>query len=1151
MPHSAGDRELHGGANSADRCPRCRAALPARKSAACAAALVGLTLALGPSAAWAGFDADRDGVWDEIDAYPCDATASGAAFVPAQGDHGLLMFEDMFPNVGDFDFNDVVVSYNYIFRYDRFARVVGLRATFNVLAVGGRLKNGLAVQLPVAVGDVRRAVQSVDGQALTVVPVPGNGNATFVLADELHALYGAPDVLINVDPELPVRPVVTFDLELEFTNPVVSLQPARAPYDVYIFRTDDPSHEVHLPEYRGTAGMDATLFNSGDDASDGVRNFVTTGGIPWVLNIPTLTRYPQEGTSIEALYPDIVAFGASGGTTHKDFYVSNVQAAFAYRDVNGAPAPAPLFLGPDHVPAETSCVVAWGLAVNWGKRKSVFTYAGELADNGDAVVGGYVGASMSGGTYKGGLDVYVARYDAVTGNELWLTQMGSWGDDTARALTTDAAGNIYVVGDAAGKLNGVLTSGAEDAFVVKLDPAGNILWTRLIGSAGNDSGHAVAVDLAGNVYVGGYAAAHVVGATDPGQYPSSFLAKLDGAGNVRWINQYVADPGHPSNYSFTMGVAVDSASDTVYASGTERRYNRSAVAATNPFVIKHRGSDGGILWTHHVGDYGYWNGSVDGRFGYGFGVDVDAFDGAAYLTGSWASGDNVRTWGEWHKAAGDDSPDAFFMKLAPDGAALWSHSLASDAHGEEYAEGVRATGVGGAVYFTGRTSAALPGQTHQGGYDYYVAAYRHDGQRLWVVQDGTFAQDMGHLAASSPLTEQAGTVTVIGNSDSSFELRSDSLWRTAFYQHDRATGARLSYAVAQLLGWSASAWGACSNTCGAGTQSRSVACVYPDGSAAPDALCVSNRPAASASCYDDSGCAAKWSASAWSSCSAACGKGVQTRNVSCVDAGGAALPASSCLHMPPPATSQSCGDYSACAYAWATAEWGACQRSSTCGTGVQHRSVYCARADGAEVADALCGGNPPATQQACADPACTATQGTCAALLASGVTASGRYDLDVDGPGGLAPVNVYCDMSSFGGGWTNLDFAANRVWLSATDAIECATLTQGPGTVTCERPRFNAQEGQPLFLLRCDGSDRSGDYLLEQVAPLLGHAGAPTLGYARLKQAATPAGGASVGDAEYCYAAGQILHYSDPACEAYAGGGTNGPCVAGYFTLER
>ena len=39
--------------------------------------------------------------------------------------------------------------------------------------------------------------------------------------------------------------------------------------------------------------------------------------------------------------------------------------------------------------------------------------------------------------------------------------------------------------------------------------------------------------------------------------------------------------------------------------------------------------------------------------------------------------------------------------------------------------------------------------------------------------------------------------------------------------------------------------------------------------------------------------------------------------------------------------------------------------------------------------------------------------------------------------------------------------------------------------------------------------------VLEQVAPLLGHAGAPTLGYARLKQAATPAGGASVGDAEY------------------------------------
>ena len=1116
------------------------------------AGLSAVALCLCSGGALAGFDTDRDGVWDEVDTYPCDPTASGAAFVPAQGDHGLLLFEDQFPIVGDFDFNDAVVAYNYIYRYDRFGRVVALRATYNVLAVGGVYKNGLAVQLPIAVGDVRRVVQSINGQAFTVVPLPGNADATFILADDLHTLYQAPNILINSDPSVPVRPVVTFDLDIEFTNPVLSLTPGMAPYDVFTFRTDDHSHEIHLPGYRGTSAMNTALFNSGDDASDGVRNFVTTGGVPWALHIPTLTPFPLEGVSIDRLYPDIVPFGASGGATNRDFYLSNVQPAFAYRDVNGAPAPAPKFLGPDHVPAETSCVVAWGLAVRWGQRKSVFTYAGELASNGDALVTGYVGSSMSGGVHKGGLDVYVARYDTTTGHELWLTQMGSWGDDTGRALATDAAGNIYVVGDTAGKINGVLTTGKEDAFVTKLDATGAILWTRVIGGAGNDSGYGVAVDDVGDVYIGGYAADHIAGANDPGQYPSSYLAKMDSAGNVLWINQYVADPAHPSNYSFTMALEVDPASDTVYAVGTERRYNRTASAATNPYVVRHRGSDGAILWTDHVGDYGYWNGSIDGRFGYGFGVDVDAFDGAAYVTGSWATGDIVNTWGDWTKAQDDDSPDAFFLKVAPDGTELWSHSLASDGHGEEFAEAVLSTGVGGTVYFTGRTSAGLPGQTHRGGYDYYVAAYGHSGERLWVVQDGTAAQDMGHLAASTQVTEDAGAVTIIGNSDSSFDLRSDSLWRTAFYQHDMNTGARSSFTVAQLLGWTASPWGACSNTCGAGTQTRAVACVYPDGSPAPDALCVNNRPAVAMGCYDDTGCATKWAASAWSACSVSCGKGERTRTVECVSSGGQVQPASSCLHLPEPADRDACSQYSGCGYAWVSAAWGACQLPSACGTGAQSRTVYCARADGAAVEDAYCPGAKPAAVQACADPACPATLGSCAALRASGVTTSGRYDIDPDGPGGAGPVNVHCDMSSHGGGWTNLDFAAGRVWLSTVDFIQCTGgLTQSAGAVTCDRPRFNGQEGLPLFQFRCDGGDRSADYLLDQVAPLLGHAGAPTLGFSALDHASTPAGGSSAGDAEFCYAAGQVRHYADPACEAYTGGGSNGACIPGYFTLKR
>jgi hypothetical protein len=93
---------------------------------------------------------------------------------------------------------------------------------------------------------------------------------------------------------------------------------------------------------------------------------------------------------------------------------------------------------------------------------------------------------------------------------------GSNGDDDARAVTTDAAGNLYVTGSttstnfqtvfalqpAAGSQDPPL--GISDAFVTKLNPAGTALvFSTYFGGSNDDDPNAIAVDSNGNVVITG------------------------------------------------------------------------------------------------------------------------------------------------------------------------------------------------------------------------------------------------------------------------------------------------------------------------------------------------------------------------------------------------------------------------------------------------------------------------------------------------------------------------------------------------------------------------------------------------------------------------------------------------------------------------
>jgi LruC domain-containing protein len=299
-----------------------------------------LLLMLCPSIALAQ-DTDGDGVADVADAEPTNPAVAAEAFAPAESRHGMLMFEDMFPFSGDLDFNDVVLGYNLRFALDSARRMVSMRISLSPIAVGGTFDNGLGLRLPVPASALGSASIRVGFGAPVPLVARPDSRLTLTLVQNLRVAFGDLSGPINATGDSAALRGETLEVEINFASPI-GLAVGTAPYDLFVFRSSDPTHEIHLPPHGGTRLMRSSLFGSGDDGSGRGRWFVDRQGLPWALLLPVVAEYPRESTEISTLFPDIMEFARSGGTRARNFYESRVVPGRAFRDALGKAAPAPM-----------------------------------------------------------------------------------------------------------------------------------------------------------------------------------------------------------------------------------------------------------------------------------------------------------------------------------------------------------------------------------------------------------------------------------------------------------------------------------------------------------------------------------------------------------------------------------------------------------------------------------------------------------------------------------------------------------------------------------------------------------------------------------------------------------------------------------------
>ena len=146
------------------------------------------------------------------------------------------------------------------------------------------------------------------------------------------------------------------------------------------------------------------------------------------------------------------------------------------------------------------------------------SYGADQTDEGKAIAvdrsGNVVVTGIRAGTgsITGGAagDMFVAKYAAATGTQLWARAGGSGSYiDTGRSVTTDGSDNVIVTGSFQGTADfggtSLTSAGGLDIFVAKYAATtGATQWLKSYGGILGDEGFGVATDAAGNVIVTGY-----------------------------------------------------------------------------------------------------------------------------------------------------------------------------------------------------------------------------------------------------------------------------------------------------------------------------------------------------------------------------------------------------------------------------------------------------------------------------------------------------------------------------------------------------------------------------------------------------------------------------------------------------------------------
>lgn len=274
-------------------------------------------------------DADNDLLLDQFDADPGNPDVS--AVIPIRGSGQLksamnlgyssdtyIIFEDLWPSKGDYDFNDLVTKTTLYWVRGKSNYITEISGDCNIENIGAGMGIGLGYEL-----------------------LEANGAKLTYLDDVITEITGMAE-----KDEAVANGVILFrkvqevgKTELKFTLKIKEKSFKDFAFVPYLFRTESYSQQIRPFGAPPTKSENMSLFKTKDDASPaswqwspgsdfvypltGTSAFYRTkDNHPWGIEFIAKTFKPSpEKTSITEIYPRFSEWAESGGKSARDWYL--------------------------------------------------------------------------------------------------------------------------------------------------------------------------------------------------------------------------------------------------------------------------------------------------------------------------------------------------------------------------------------------------------------------------------------------------------------------------------------------------------------------------------------------------------------------------------------------------------------------------------------------------------------------------------------------------------------------------------------------------------------------------------------------------------------------------------------------------------------